>query len=699
MRRPIGRLVTTAAVAAAATVAAAGPFPQGTGQSGQQPVFRARTDLVSVYVVAVDFNDQPVHGLTKEDFTVTDRKKPQSIEVFDEVSVSERTTTPAFTLPPTLKHDVASNNVDLADRLVVVVADDLHIYKDRADRSKNILRMLVDKLGPKTPMALLFTSGKKGVPVTEDRALVLQAIDTLKGERNWRRPAEAIDRQMPGVMPQDLDARRAALASAMSPSLQDFFDNMAYYKTLEDASRLLAADDGRRKTFVVISEGIGKDMAWVPEMIPPTETGGQISRDPTSVTTGYHDYAILDMLRAMRRSNVATYAIDPRGEVTNENLMKECSPHLGGFGDTDPCSSGLTHMNSILRLAQQGLVMTADVTGGFAVTDSDDFEGGVDKIISDLDNYYLLGFYPKDTKGGGMRELMVTVDVPGVLLRFRQGYEVGGAPPPPKTSNPLTALALGMVPKRDLPLRLVASAFPGQGKTARVAATIEVTAPRHDLEDANQHIADQLRYSLLVADGKGGKVLKQLQNAATITSTRPLGESAPAGIQYQMPMGVELPPGRYQFRASAISSKLSRSGSVFLDVEVPDFTKDPVALSNLAIGYAAGPRVTQARPPGAMQIVPFDASLDREFRATDTVRVFFEVARRSPATTKVTVELVDYSDHVVTTITPTVGGSPQVGQVDIKLPLKGLTPGAYRVRATATTGGTTATREVGLIIR
>ncbi len=230
MRRPYGRLVfwgfVTLAIATAAAVAGA----QQSTQSSQ-PVFRARTDLVSVYVVAVDANDQPVHGLTRENFTVTDRKKPQSIDVFDEISHEGTPATPEFVLPAALKHDVASNNVTLDDRLVVIVADDLHIFKDRADRSKNIIRMLVDKLGPRTPMALLFTSGKHSIPVTEDRALVLAAVDTLKGMRSVRRPAQAVDRQMPGMAgadPGDIDARRARIDAAQGANLQDFFDNMSY---------------------------------------------------------------------------------------------------------------------------------------------------------------------------------------------------------------------------------------------------------------------------------------------------------------------------------------------------------------------------------------------------------------------------------------------------------------------------------------
>jgi hypothetical protein len=488
------------------------------------------------------------------------------------------------------------------------------------------------------------------------------------------------------------------LATANSASLQDFYDNMSFYKTLQDAARMLLADDGRRKTFVLVSEGLGKDLSWLPTLVSPCEAQDVLNKeDPNStIKPCYHDRALLAMMQSLRRSNVATYAIDPRGEVQSKDLMRECMPAVGA---DDPCFMGLTDWNSQVRQAQQGLEITATLTGGFAVTNTNDFAGGINHIVSDLDNYYLLGFYPADRSGSGFRALDVTVDRPGVTLRFRQGYEVGAAPPPPKgASNPLTALAMGMTAKRDLPLRITATAFPGNARLARVATTIEISVPRHDLEDADGRVSDELKYSLLVADMKSGKVVKQLSNTATVSS-KGGGEAAPSSfVSYQMPMTPDLPPGRYQLRASAISAKLSRSGSVYLDLEVPDFTKDPVMLSGLSVGYADGPRVTQAKPAGAIQIIPFDPSLDREFRTSDSVRVFLEVVRKGTAAGKLTIEFVDYTDHAVMTVTPALG-SGNVVPVDVALPLSRFTPGAYRVRATATSGGTTATQEIGLIVR
>jgi len=80
-------LRSTAVLAIGVAVAVSGALfaaPQSSS-SRQQPVFRASTELVEVDVVVVDKAGNPVHGLTRDDFVVTDREKPQSIETFDEV--------------------------------------------------------------------------------------------------------------------------------------------------------------------------------------------------------------------------------------------------------------------------------------------------------------------------------------------------------------------------------------------------------------------------------------------------------------------------------------------------------------------------------------------------------------------------------------------------------------------------------------
>ena len=239
-RRP--RMLALPLAALAAVVAAAQQPPQ------QRPTFRTTVDLVEVDVVAVDQNGQPVHGLAPEEFTLFDRKKPQTIAAFQEVThehdVDPAPLDAAPSAPPP-KHDVASNRTAQSDRLVVIVVDDLHIFKGRTDTARQIARAVVRDLGPQASMGILFTSGDHNIEVTEDRTELLAAIDKMAGRRPYPRPILAVD-NLHGKGPEP------------TQDIKEFYDDMNAYKTLQDAARMLGADDLRRKAFVLVSEGIGK---------------------------------------------------------------------------------------------------------------------------------------------------------------------------------------------------------------------------------------------------------------------------------------------------------------------------------------------------------------------------------------------------------------------------------------------------------
>ena len=163
--------------------------------AGQQPTFRTSVDLVQVDVVVVDKDGRPVEGLTAADFTILDRRKAQKIATFDEVSHRQAEETPAPAVLPGVRLDVSSNQTGQSERLIVMVVDDLHIYKERTDRAKDIARKVLADLGPQSSMAVLFTSQEHSTQVTTDRARLLAAVDTLKGRQSWRRPHQASDAQ------------------------------------------------------------------------------------------------------------------------------------------------------------------------------------------------------------------------------------------------------------------------------------------------------------------------------------------------------------------------------------------------------------------------------------------------------------------------------------------------------------------------
>jgi len=677
-------------------------------QSGQTPTFRARADLVQIDVVVVDKAGAPVKGLERSAFVLRDRGKEQAIASFDEVSHDAERARASAALPKGAKRDTADNQDAQSGRLVVLVIDDLHIYRGRTDRARDIARSVLTDLGPQSSMAVLFTSGDHSTMLSTDASVLGAAIETLKGRQSWRRPHPAQDGQAPPRIGADMDPLAALdqLSLAGKVSAQDFFDNMSQYKTLQDAARMLGGDDARRKAFVLISEGIGKDLHGLFGAMAPA---GDVPQGGLAYAAGdvaalnivqpstYHDFALIDMMDAMRRSNVATYAIDPRGKVGSADLLRECSP---APSVPDPCSEGLSDFESPVRQAQSGLQIVSEASGGFAVTDTDDFTGGLAKIVDDLDHYYLLGFYPSDQKGRSYRPLDVRVPGhPEWTLRFRRGYMPEGSVPPPKNATAMTALSAGVLPKGELPLRLGAIPLPGAVGSTRVALAIEVAAPVRELRDADGKLRDTLKYEVLVVNEKKARVrsLGGLEGKLTLSPAQ--GGEAPPTVSYQVGELVEIPPGRYELRVSATSERLRKGGSVYLDIDVPDLRSPPVALGGLAIAYADGARVPVAPPPlrRPASPLPFAPSLDRVFTASDSLRVYAEgVCRNNGASA--TLEVIGAAGTRVLSVVPTVSpGDPL--RVSAVVPLRGLPPGPYTLRVALTDGSHTAAKDVGFAVR
>lgn len=724
-----------------------------------RPVFRSSTELINVDVVVSDTDGRAVRGLTAKDFVLTDRRKPQAIVTFGEVSHERASAASARTtlFPASLPLDVTDNQSSQADRLVIVVVDDLHIWKGRTERARELARTVITTLGAQASMAVLFTSGERSTQVTQDRSRLLAVANVFEGRQSMRRPHQAIDQQKAAPNPSlgdtshDLDlAQLDNMNAAQKTTLQDFEDNLRQLQTMQDAARMLAGEDQRRKAFVLISEGMAKNMSGLFDSSQsPCEASGM--QAPC-----YTDRAIRDVGEAMRRANVTTYAIDPRGKVKPEDMALElfpppdcgvCQPgsvSQASVGHPPPGEDGTFRWDNPVRLAQDALSQFTEASGGFAVTDTDDLAGGLERIVEDLDHYYLLGFYADEAGGKGYRPLNVTVPAhPDWRVRFRRGYVPGNTKPAEPPKDALAALATGVMPKADLPLRVTAVPLTGKGKNASVAVAIEVTAPTGLMKDADSKLRDDVSYAVLVVDDKKAKVAQRTGRAASFTMSARDGAAAmPDAVTYQIPLTLTLPPGQYQLRVSATSKKLGAGGSVYADLTVPDFAKAPLVLSPIVLGYADGSHVPVGRRPAAQPGIqgagaamgssrpvstagiagmptpvalgaavtdtpeavadaprlPFDPALDREFTRADVLRTYFEVARagKTPVTTIIMV--IDATNRTMMAIDKVLGADDP-GRVDLRLPLASLAAGAYRLRVTATDGRTVTTSETGMVVR
>jgi hypothetical protein len=167
-------------------------------------------------------------------------------------------------------------------------------------------------------------------------------------------------------------------------------------------------------------------------------------------------------------------------------------------------------------------------------------------------------------------------------------------------------------------------------------------------------------------------------------------------VRYQVQTRLELPPGRYQLRASASSERLERGGSVFLETEMPEYRRDAVGLGGILLARAGDPDVPRVGDPWPAPLPPVQPVLDREFAPADTLRVVCELFAPARARGRVSVALFDEDGDLVRTLSER-DLPDRSSRIDLTLPLADLS-GRYRLRV-AVDGESPIRREVAFAVR
>ena len=95
----------------------------------------------------------------------------------------------------------------------------------------------------------------------------------------------------------------------------------------------------------------------------------------------------------------------------------------------------------------------------------------------------------------------------------------------------------------------------------------------------------------------------------------------------------------------------------------------------------------------------FPLTLDREFASTDTLRVHVDGIAPQGARLSAAIEVIDAtSGKGVASPSPSFATTDRV-RIDGLVELRGLTPGAYLLRATLSDQAQKATREAGFLVR
>src|SRR5271170_6050596 len=143
------------------------------------PTFKVRVKLVLVRVVVRDQQGHVVPNLHKEDFQLTDNRKPQIISTFGVETPESHvvaTTTSADAEVPADSAAAKAVAAALPQRFVSVVFDDQHLTMQDAMFVRTAAGKFFDALAPSDRVGIYTTSGQFTLEFTDDHALLRKAL-------------------------------------------------------------------------------------------------------------------------------------------------------------------------------------------------------------------------------------------------------------------------------------------------------------------------------------------------------------------------------------------------------------------------------------------------------------------------------------------------------------------------------------------
>ena len=561
-----------------------------------EDVIRISTSLVQTDVVVTDKNEQIVPDLKLEDFELYDNGKKQDVKFMEFVSVDtgRRTegTRPPVSLPKnTVAESQTSTDPTARDvrRVVGFVIDDLTIPIEDFNAVRKMLIDFVDnKMQDGDLVAIVRVVGGKGLlqQFTSDRQLLRRAIALITPTSHPLMQFNNPDYARFSGIPQPFGAGGDNAMTA-SPDAADT-GNSDITSATDETNRLfrgLSALSTAQYMIDSLREIPGhKNVVLVSSGIPILETNsaGAAYSNVTSILDQIADNA--------SRAGVVINTLDPRG--------LRATPGVAGFQDTPARSSldfnldpafgrGGTQSQQITgsMLAggaeHQGLGALASTTGGVSVFNTNNFSGGMEKILARSRGYYMLAYTPNEAFDRKFHKLEVRVKRSGTRVFSHVGYVAREDEPLANRTKEemIAAAAMSPLAKREIDVSPnVTMKFGGDNK-AQITVDLLIDAHNLHFEQAGGKYQTSLDVVGFLFNQYGQKKGSLSQTLNFDLSPEQYQKMLSEGIPYSA--NLELPAGYYQVRCVVREASSGSLGTFSKYLEVPDLAKGRLAMSSL----------------------------------------------------------------------------------------------------------------------
>ena len=599
----------------------------GLGQTGPTPdkddVVKITTNLVQIDAV-VTKDGKAVTNLTADDFEIYEDGRKQMITSFAYISNVAN----ASAAKPVAKPEKGSVEApppapivrDAPRRTMAIVVDDLGMSAESMNQVRKRLQKFVsEELQPNDLVAIIRTAGEVGAlqQFTNDKRVLLRAVAKLR----WNvcsRMGQTVIQPLEGL----------GLNTCYFNSLVVTMKKLRF--VLDSMGQLPG-----RKSMILMSDSIPilkEDPTG--SGIAPIDDNALIGMkhdgfEPLAVGTNPTNYGgwLQRLTETAIRSSVVIYSVDTQGlQYTGLTAADSVS---GKLPEKIPSFVGVVVDRSrMLQANREGSERLAKQTGGFQVHNSNDFQ--LDRIVDDQSGYYLIGYRPGDeTFNRQFHQIKAKVKRSGMTLRTRYGF-FGVTEEDVNRSKPTvvdqTNLAL-LSPFAAQDLEVDLNSFFTNGKTegSLVRSFVYLNPANLTFVAANGRHETTLQMHGVIF-GDNGAVIEKVKHDIVLS----LGEAEYQqvmrdGLRDAVRLRFDMPakkPGSYQVRIAVRDQTSAKIGSAGQFVDVPDLTKNRVALSGIVLRSSAQgitPATVMATPPG------------RSFAMNSDLHFAFFVYNPSPA--------------------------------------------------------------------
>ena len=436
----------------------------------------ASTQLVIVDVVVQDRSGHPIHGLTRDNFVLSEQKKPQAIRNFEEHSAAsdKKPGPPIPAMPPGVFTDYtpiapdSTLNVLLIDALNTPMKDQIFVRQQLLDYIKHEkpgTDIAIFGLTNRLVMLQGFTSNPAVLRAAVEHHLNSKASPLLDDPVGSGVAPESMSDAMQDAAPAGGDA---AFAQTLA-SVQQF---EAEQQSLQTQMRTQYTLDAFNALGHYLSNFPGrKNLIWFSGSFPLQIEPDSTITDPFAVMAD-SSQEFRETTNLLTRAQTAVYPVDARGLMT-EPMFSAASSGSNYASNRAAFSNDLLKFSQSQAQEHTTMEQMASDTGGHAFYNTNGLADAVAKAIDAGSNYYTLTYNPADHNWNGSYrnihvELTGTAAAQGLKLAYRHGYYADDPQRPPKQ---------GELPTKAAPATLTASALADHAAAAYSHAAISRGAP------------------------------------------------------------------------------------------------------------------------------------------------------------------------------------------------------------------------------